>query len=181
MSASVGAWCSSMAPGPTDGAGPKIIGPLAADGPRSGGGAAAADLVPGRCGGARSNARARAGTGRSRGHAYAGAVIAATRSDKVKALVYVAALAPDKGETVADVFYRGEPHPLAPKLAPDDHGLSTCPTRPSPPPLRRTLPQKNSRCWRRCSGRFRPPASPSPSRALLEGPAGLVPGGRRTA
>ena len=57
------------------------------------------------------------------GHAYAGAVIAATRSEKVKALVYVAALAPDEGETVADVFYRGEPHPQAPKLAPDDHGL----------------------------------------------------------
>ncbi len=56
-------------------------------------------------------------------HAYAGAVIGASRSDKVKALVYVAALAPDEGETVADVFYRGEPHPQAPKLAPDDHGL----------------------------------------------------------
>src|SRR5208282_533627 len=38
------------------------------------------------------------------GHAYAGAVIAAARSEKVKALVYVAALAPDEGETVADVF-----------------------------------------------------------------------------
>ncbi len=57
------------------------------------------------------------------GHAYAGAVIAATRSEKVKALVYVAALAPDEGETVADVFYRAEPHRQAPKLAPDDHGL----------------------------------------------------------
>ena len=57
------------------------------------------------------------------GHAYAGAVIAATRSDNVRALVYVAALAPDEGETVAQVFYRGEPHPLAPKLAPDSHGL----------------------------------------------------------
>jgi pimeloyl-ACP methyl ester carboxylesterase len=57
------------------------------------------------------------------GHAYAGAVIAATRSAKVKALVYVAALAPDEGETVADVFYRAEPHPQAPKLAPDAHGL----------------------------------------------------------
>ena len=57
------------------------------------------------------------------GHAYAGAVIAATRSDKMKALVYVAALAPDEGETVADVFYRSEPHPQAPKLAPDDHGV----------------------------------------------------------
>ncbi len=57
------------------------------------------------------------------GHAYAGAVIGATRSDKVKALVYVAALAPDEGETVADVFYRAAPHPEAPKLAPDGHGL----------------------------------------------------------
>src|SRR5277367_4941786 len=42
------------------------------------------------------------------GHAYAGAVIAATRDEKVKGLVYVAALAPDDGETVADIFYRGE-------------------------------------------------------------------------
>src|SRR5579863_5252232 len=57
------------------------------------------------------------------GHAYAGAVIAATRNEKVKALVYVAALAPDEGETVADVFYRSKPHPLAPTLAPDSHGL----------------------------------------------------------
>jgi pimeloyl-ACP methyl ester carboxylesterase len=57
------------------------------------------------------------------GHAYAGAVIGAARSEKVKALVYVAALAPDEGETVADVFYRGAPHPQAPKLAPDAHML----------------------------------------------------------
>jgi len=57
------------------------------------------------------------------GHAYAGAVIAATRSEKVKALVYIAALAPQEGETVADVFYRSEPHPQAPKLAPDDHAV----------------------------------------------------------
>jgi pimeloyl-ACP methyl ester carboxylesterase len=56
-------------------------------------------------------------------HAYAGAVIAATRHPQVKALVYVTALAPDQGETVADVFYRAEPHPRAPKLAPDSHGL----------------------------------------------------------
>ena len=57
------------------------------------------------------------------GHAYAGAVIAETRSKQVKALVYVTALAPDEGETVADVFYRAAPHPLAPKLAPDSNGL----------------------------------------------------------
>jgi pimeloyl-ACP methyl ester carboxylesterase len=57
------------------------------------------------------------------GHAYGGAVIAAQHDDRVKALVYIAALAPDEGETVADVFYRGEPHPEAPHLAPDEHGV----------------------------------------------------------
>jgi pimeloyl-ACP methyl ester carboxylesterase len=57
------------------------------------------------------------------GHAYAGAVIAATHDEKVRGLVYDAALAPDEGETVADVFYRVQPHEKAPKLAPDGHGL----------------------------------------------------------
>jgi pimeloyl-ACP methyl ester carboxylesterase len=56
-------------------------------------------------------------------HAYAGAVISASRNERVKSLVYVAALAPDEGETVADVFYRDPPHPEAPQLAPDEHGL----------------------------------------------------------
>jgi pimeloyl-ACP methyl ester carboxylesterase len=56
-------------------------------------------------------------------HAYAGAVIAATANEKVRALVYIAALAPDEGETVADVFYREKPHPQAPQLAPDAHGF----------------------------------------------------------
>ena len=57
------------------------------------------------------------------GHAYAGAVIAAAHDVRVKSLVYIAALAPDEGETVADVFYRTAPHPKAPHLAPDAHGL----------------------------------------------------------
>ncbi|HUO35604.1 MAG TPA: alpha/beta hydrolase [Candidatus Acidoferrum sp.] len=57
------------------------------------------------------------------GHAYAGAVIAAATDQRVKSLVYVAALAPDEGETVAKVFYREQPHPQAPKLAPDADGL----------------------------------------------------------
>jgi pimeloyl-ACP methyl ester carboxylesterase len=41
----------------------------------------------------------------------------------VKALVYVAALAPDEGETVAQVFYRDESHPKAPQLTPDEDGF----------------------------------------------------------
>ncbi len=57
------------------------------------------------------------------GHAYAGGVIGAVAHPRVRALVYVAALAPDEGETVADVFYRDPPHPQAPELKPDDNGL----------------------------------------------------------
>jgi pimeloyl-ACP methyl ester carboxylesterase len=57
------------------------------------------------------------------GHAYAGAVIALARPERINALVYVTALAPDEGEKVADVFYRLAPHPQAPKLAPDGNGL----------------------------------------------------------
>ena len=73
---------------------------------QGGGGAVAADFVPRR----RDSARPNPGTGEGPivlvGHAYAGAVIGATRNERVRALVYVAALAPDEGETVADVFYR---------------------------------------------------------------------------
>jgi len=57
------------------------------------------------------------------GHAYSGAVIAAVREARVKSLVYIAALAPDEGETVAKVFYRDPKPPESPKLAPDAHGL----------------------------------------------------------
>jgi pimeloyl-ACP methyl ester carboxylesterase len=57
------------------------------------------------------------------GHAYAGAVIATANDERVKALVYIAALAPDEGETVAQVFYKDEAHPKAPQLAPDADGF----------------------------------------------------------
>jgi pimeloyl-ACP methyl ester carboxylesterase len=57
------------------------------------------------------------------GHAYAGAVIAGAKEDRVRSLVYIAALAPAEGETVADVFYREKPHAEAPQLQPDANGL----------------------------------------------------------
>lgn len=56
------------------------------------------------------------------GHAYGGAPIAGITSERVKGLVYIAALAPDAGETVAEVFYREKPHPQAPQLVPDGRG-----------------------------------------------------------
>jgi pimeloyl-ACP methyl ester carboxylesterase len=56
------------------------------------------------------------------GHAYGGTVIGATRHPAVKSLVYVAGVAPAEGEAAAEAAYRGEQHPLAPKLAPDREG-----------------------------------------------------------
>jgi pimeloyl-ACP methyl ester carboxylesterase len=57
------------------------------------------------------------------GHAYAGAVIGTANDERVKALVYVAALAPDEGESVAQVFYKDQAHAEAPQLAPDADGF----------------------------------------------------------
>jgi len=57
------------------------------------------------------------------GHAYSGAVIAAAQEERVKSMVYVAALAPDEGESVAKVFYHDEPSPEQPKMVPDSHGF----------------------------------------------------------
>jgi len=56
-------------------------------------------------------------------HAYAGAVIGACTNGRVKSLVFIAALTPDAGETVGQVFFREKPHPEAPHLAPDAHGF----------------------------------------------------------
>lgn len=56
------------------------------------------------------------------GHAYSGAVIAGVDDERIKALVYITALAPDESETVADVFYRETLHADAPQLSPDKDG-----------------------------------------------------------
>jgi len=58
-------------------------------------------------------------------HSYGGAVItsAATGEHGVSSLVYIAAMAPDKDETVAALLHRAPPHPLAPALAPNSEGL----------------------------------------------------------
>lgn len=56
-------------------------------------------------------------------HAYAGAVIGASANERVQSLVFIAALTPDEGETVGEVFYREQPHAEAPQLAPDRHGF----------------------------------------------------------
>lgn len=59
------------------------------------------------------------------GHSYGGAVITAAGSGQpnVKALVYIAAMAPDAGETVGQLLHRASPHAKAPSLVPDEDGL----------------------------------------------------------
>jgi pimeloyl-ACP methyl ester carboxylesterase len=59
------------------------------------------------------------------GHSYGGAVITAAGSGnpKVKALVYIAAMAPDEGETVGELLHRAAPHASAPALVPDEDGF----------------------------------------------------------
>jgi len=59
------------------------------------------------------------------GHSYGGAVItaAASGNPNVKALVYIAAMAPDEGETVGELLHRAAPHPSAPALVPDEDGF----------------------------------------------------------
>jgi pimeloyl-ACP methyl ester carboxylesterase len=59
------------------------------------------------------------------GHSYGGAVVtaAAAGNPNVKSLVYIAAIVPDEGETVGDVFHRVPPHPSSPKLQPDVDGF----------------------------------------------------------
>ncbi len=89
-------------------------------------------------------------------------MIGAAREDRVKSLVYIAALAPDEGATVAKVFYRDEPHPNAPKLAPDAHGFLWMPGFRMQL-LTKLQPTKRA-SWLRCSGQLRfsvlvPPSS----------------------
>ena len=59
------------------------------------------------------------------GHSYGGAVIteAAANNPKVKALVYVAAFAPDAGETLGGLGEKYPAPPLATALAPDSAGF----------------------------------------------------------
>jgi pimeloyl-ACP methyl ester carboxylesterase len=65
------------------------------------------------------------------GHSYAGAVLTAAATDnlRVKALVYVAAIVPDEGETVGALFHGAEPDGgVRPQITPDDDGFLWLPT-----------------------------------------------------
>ncbi len=59
------------------------------------------------------------------GHSYGGAVITAAAADdpNVHALVYVAAIVPDEGETIGEIFGREAVHAKAPALQADEDGF----------------------------------------------------------
>lgn len=62
------------------------------------------------------------------GHSWGGAVITqAGANEKVKALVYVAAFAPDEGQSVNDMLKGLPPPPWAPALIKDERGFLTLP------------------------------------------------------
>ena len=88
------------------------------------------------------------------GHAYGSAVIGATREERVKSFVYVAALAPDQGETVAEVFYRDDAHPEAPKLAPDMHGFIWMPEDGFSRAVAHKASTNKPKSWPQCSAQF---------------------------
>jgi len=58
-------------------------------------------------------------------HSYGGAVTTAAASGQpnVRALAFIAAMAPDEGETVGQLLHLVESHPKAPQLVPDESGL----------------------------------------------------------
>ena len=89
------------------------------------------------------------------GHAYAGSVIAAVHDDRVNSLVYIAALAPDEGETVADVFTRNPSHPNAPQMVPDVHGLVWMPEDGFIRAVAHNASRTNQSSWQRFSGHSR--------------------------
>lgn len=58
------------------------------------------------------------------GHSYGGAVITgAGHTPNVVGLVYVAAFAPDEGDSLGSIFGRREPPPGAANIRPDKHGF----------------------------------------------------------
>ena len=82
-------------------------------------------------------------------------MIATTTGENVRGLVYIAALAPDEGETVAEVFYREQPHPQAPHLQPDAHGLIWMPPEGFQNAFAQNASDDVSRLLPPCNGRLR--------------------------
>jgi pimeloyl-ACP methyl ester carboxylesterase len=75
-------------------------------------------------------------------HAYAGAVISVPNEERIKALVFIAASTPDEGKTMAQMFYREQPHSAAPQLSPDADGFIWMPDDAFPKAFAQNAPSE---------------------------------------
>ncbi len=82
------------------------------------------------------------------GHSYAGAVITALDDDRVKALVYIAGMAPERGETVGSCSTANRPMRKLPPSRRMSTGLSGCRKRAFAARWLRTLPLTKQSLWR---------------------------------
>jgi hypothetical protein len=106
----VARWCWFTEPGLTDPAGERHS-PIAASRTQCNLRADSSHIPHGRHRRTPSRARENHWAGGAGRPPYGGAVIAGVTAEQVKSLVYIAALAPDENETVADVFYRVASNP----------------------------------------------------------------------
>lgn len=82
------------------------------------------------------------------GHSYGGAVITeAGNHPKVSALVYIAAFAPDKGESVRSLIKDPPPGAPVPPILPSQDGFCSSTTRSFQPLSQPTWTQKKPRLW----------------------------------
>ncbi|GAA3768276.1 alpha/beta fold hydrolase [Streptomyces chiangmaiensis] len=101
------------------------------------------------------------------GHSYGGAVISeAGNHEKVSALVYIAAFAPDKDESVNSLIADPPPGAPVPPILPPRRASSSWTGRSSPPPSPPTCPptRRGSSPTPKCRGARTRWARPSPVR-----------------
>ncbi|MFF5808423.1 alpha/beta fold hydrolase [Streptomyces sp. NPDC012746] len=100
------------------------------------------------------------------GHSYGGVVITeAGNHPKVNALVYIAAFAPDKGESVSTLVADPPPGAPVPPILPPNQGFLFLDRDKSPSPSPVTCPSRRPDSWptRRSPGAWTPWAARSPS------------------
>ena len=111
------------------------------------------------------------------GHSYGGVVITEAGNDpKVAGLVYIAAFAPDKGESVSALIKNPPPGAPVPPILPPQDGYPVSRSGEVPSVVRRGRERRTRRhSWRtrRCRGASRRSTAPSPSRRGRRSQAGI--------
>src|SRR4051794_8022853 len=106
-------------------------------------------------------------------HSYGGVVVSeAGTHDKVAGVVYIAAFAPDQGESVSTLIADPPPRAPVPPILPPQDGFLSLDRDHFVASFAAALAPERPRSWptRRCRGTWTPPAAPSASRP--GGPSG---------